>query len=275
MSAEVGRDLVARDVAGSASSARFVVLAAEHRFVAHGTRFEVALDGSVVRLAVAEGEVAVHRPDGSVVIVRAPGTWSSDGASGSAGGEPVVAAPHGLSEGAAGWPIVRVQRADIVRWEIGDVQVEGLGGLAMRAPPGELAITGFDAAGVAFRTVAVVGADGLSLGADALVPEPPRVSEGTIPEEDVVDVVEAGAPQLRRCYELALRARPDLEEAHAMARVTVAFDGTVARVQLRGDDLPPAIDQCVRTHLGRLTFPPPRGGSTFRFDLPIGFAPQR
>nr|MDQ3034021.1 TonB family protein [Myxococcota bacterium] len=254
---------------------RFVVMASEHRFEGHATRYEIELDtppaagtASVVRLWVGEGVVRVHRPDGRTDVVRAPGSWSSDGAAAELGGE--VGRAHGIGDDTAAWPVLRVSHPDVVRWEVGDVAVGGPGELGMRVGAGQLAITGFDASGRAFRTVADVGGDGLTIDASGLVPEAPRVrADGYLPSQDIEEVMRRGLPRLRQCYELGLRARPDLEGT-VVLRILVALDGSVSRARVVGGDVPDELQQCVRNYAERWTFPPPRGG-TVTFDVPLSF----
>ncbi|UJR80965.1 AgmX/PglI C-terminal domain-containing protein [Sandaracinus amylolyticus] len=245
---------------------RFVVIASEHRFALRVTRAEVVLDeGGVVRLAVAEGEVEVQRPDGRVEIVRAPARWSSA----EAGEVPRVREPHGIADADAGTGVLRVRHPGLVRWQIGDVEAEGAGELAMRVRPGELNIGGFDQTGRAFRTVIVVGEDGVALDAADLQPQAPRVREGTLPEADIREVVQGGLPRLRQCYELGMRERPDLE-GRLTVRITVGLDGSVSRAEVVGGDVPEGLQQCVRNYAERWTFPPPSGGFV-RFDVPLAF----
>lgn len=262
-----GSLVAAVDPARIASGSRFLVLAAEHRLEAHGTRFEVMLEAGVVRLGVAEGEVAVHAPDGTVTIVRAPDSWSSAGGEGETA---PIAAPYALGAEARAWPVVSVAREGIVRWEIGEYAVEGIGTLSMRAPPGELAVAGFDANGHAFRTVAIVGANGLTIAGEALVPEPPRVRQGTLDvEREVWPVIRSGARRLQQCYEGALRRSEPLE-VRVNVEITVAYDGSVSRIRAL-DEVPPALDECLQTHIARWIFPPPHGNGSFRFRAPFDF----
>ncbi|WP_053233593.1 AgmX/PglI C-terminal domain-containing protein [Sandaracinus amylolyticus] len=245
---------------------RFVVIASEHRFELRVTRAEVVLDeGGVVRLAVAEGEVEVHRPDGRVEIVRAPARWSSA----EVGEVPRVREPHGIADADAGTGVLHVRHPGLVRWQIGDVEAQGAGELAMRVRPGELNIGGFDSTGRAFRTVVVVGEDGVALDATDLQPQAPRVREGTLPEAEIRQTVQRGLPRLRQCYELGMRERPDLE-GRLTVRITVGLDGSVSRAEVVGGDVPEGLQQCVRNYAERWTFPPPSGGFV-RFDVPLAF----
>lgn len=247
-------------------SSRFIVMASEHRFEARATHFEVELEADSLRLDVAEGEVAVHHPDGRVEVVRAPGHWSMNGSS--SGGERALQRPYGLEDEAQA--VLRANRPDIVRWEIGDVAFEGRGQLAMRVGLGALSITGFDGEGRAFRRVADIGGDGLTIDALGLVAGAPRVrANGFLPEREIREVVERGQLRLRQCYEQGLRERPDLE-GQMRVQITVGLDGSVMRYQVTSGDIPVGMQACVRNYVERWSFPPPRGG-TVTFEAPLSF----
>ncbi len=246
------------------SASRFVVMASEHRFVGRATHFEIELAPDSLRLDVAEGEVEVHRPDGRVDIVRAPGHWSTNGSSSE--DERAVQRPYGLD----GEAVLRANHPDIVRWEIGDLAFEGRGRLAMRVGLGGLSIAGFDQEGRGFRRVADIGGDGLTIDALGLVEDGPRVrANGFLPEREIREVVERGQLRLRQCYEQGLRERPDLE-GQMRVQITVGLDGSVMRYRVTSGDIPEGMQACVRNYVERWSFPPPRGG-TVTFEAPLSF----
>jgi ferric-dicitrate binding protein FerR (iron transport regulator) len=251
---------------GFRSSSRFVVMASEYRFEGHATHFEVELEADSLRLDVAEGEVRVHRPDGRVETVRAPGHWSANGSSSEDGR--TLQRPYGLDGEAQA--MLRADHPDIVRWEIGDLAFEGRGQLAMRVGLGALSITGFDEDGRAFRRVADIGGDGLTIDAHGLVADAPRVrANGFLPEREIREVVERGQLRLRQCYEQGLRERPDLE-GQMRVQITVGLDGSVMRYRVTSGDIPEGMQACVRNYVERWSFPPPRGG-TVTFEAPLSF----
>lgn len=248
-------------------SSRFLVMASEHRFEGRATHFEVELRADELTLLVSRGEVTVHRPDGRVEVVVAPGHWST-AISGQEGAARAFRAPYGLGDDPQA--VLRAEHPDIVRWEIGDFAFEGRGGLAMRVGLGVLSITGFDAEGRAFRRTADIGGDGLHLDTLGLAPDAPRVrANGFLPEREIREVVERGQLRLRQCYEQGLRERPDLE-GRMRVQITVGLDGSVMRYQVTDGDVPEGMQACVRNYVERWSFPPPRGG-TVTFEAPLTF----
>jgi hypothetical protein len=262
------------------SGARFVVLAAAYRIEARATRFEVELDGDWdsrsptergdrVAVRLAEGEVLLHHPDGRVEILRAPATWPGAG-----GGVSDVGTPS-----PGGEAILRLEHGEIVRWEIGATSADGSGALAMAVRSGPIAIAGFDAHGRAFRTAAVVGADGLAIGGDTLVAEPPRISQGYLPPSQIDAVVRPAAPRVEQCFDRALRLDPRIPGGVYTLRFTVSMEGTVTRVRPLGRvPVPAPIVACIEQQAARWTFPPPAGGPV-QFDQPfavsVAGAPRR
>jgi hypothetical protein len=263
-------------------SARYAVLAAAHRFEAHGTRFEVELEAptegapigvgseaipGALFLAVTEGSVAVHRPDGTVVIVTAPGTWSSRGAGRAT---PEVREVRGLGEPEGGARLA-LSHPDVVRWEIDGQSFDGAGAVELRVRQGEHAIVALDASGRAFRTVATVGGNGLTLGTRDIAIEPMRHQRaGYLPPADIEGVVRRGMLRMRACYEHAMRDAPDLGGS-LMMRITIGLEGEVTRAQVVGGDVPEGLQTCVRGQAERWMFPPPEGGP-LTFEVPLSFA---
>ncbi len=261
----VAPDEVAPDQDGASDgvvvrTSRVVMLAGGYRASARAAAFRMTMVDTL-SLEVSEGEVVLEAPDGRVETLVAPARWPADDDDDS------IAIPSLVGAGA---PLLTVRREGIVRWEIGDVASVGADGIALRAAPGSITIAGFDAQDRAFRTVVVLGADGLDVAGDALVAEPPRLRTGFLPEEDIRRVVARGLPGLRRCYEAGLRLRPDLEGT-IRARITVALDGSVRRIAILDDDVPAPLRECVTLQAGRWVFPTPTGGPV-TFEAPLAFA---
>jgi hypothetical protein len=250
------------------SDARVVVLAGAYRVEIRAARCTIDLtddDDARVSVAAADpevGEVRVVAPDGTVHLLTGPSgtrTWS-------ASGEPalldaLVLAPF---EGA----LLQVEHPGAVRFEIAGQIVEGGPTLAMRVAPGLVAIRAFEADGRELRSEVSIGPEGLALAPDALQPLRPRI-QGYLSPEEITPVVRQSQRALQRCYEQALRLRPDLGGGLLRARVTLDGRGAVRRVQIDDDGAPPSLEACVRQEAAQWAFPPP--GGPMSFELPLRF----
>jgi hypothetical protein len=129
------------------------------------------------------------------------------------------------------------------------------------------------------KIVLQVPADGLSLAPDALrkllkQQKPAASTRGAdIDFQPVLSVVHAGTDSLQRCYERALKQRPDLDGRLTM-RLTLSADGQVREAQPRGQSaaLPEALVACLRTVSGQWRFP--ATGSALTFDVPLRLSPR-
>jgi hypothetical protein len=252
------------------TDARVVVLAGAYRVEIRAARCTIDLvdepDGRTrVSVAAADptvGEVVVIGPEGSRHVLTgpdAPRAWSSSG-------EP--AQLEELAQAPADGALLQVAHEGAVRFQIDDHVVEGGPSLAMRVPPGLVTIRAFDAAGREFRTEVSLGPDGLALAPDALQPLRPRL-QGYLAPEEITPVVRQSQRALQRCYEQALRLRPDLGGGLLRARVTLDGRGAVRRVQLEHDGAPASLEACVRQEAATWAFPPP--GGPMSFELPLRF----
>jgi len=237
-----------------------------------GTRFEVRREGDDVAVTVDEGVVEVLRDGALVALLPAPAQWSSrDGFQSSPQGS--VRAPWGLSLAPSEGADVQLAPTDrLVRWEIGGATFVAAGGLAMRAPPGPLALTAIDAQGRRHDATVEVAAEGALVEDTVVLPEEQPSRRGTLRPEDIQSVVRPSVARMQRCYERILRRmNPELEGSYAL-RVTVQRDGSVRRVRVVTDaDAPPPFVACLETIARRWRFPSPEGGPTATFRLPLRF----
>lgn len=259
------------------SSARVVVLAGDDRVEVRAARCTIELVHGVVRVSADALSVAGPTTRGEIVVVQGTarsslpeqGGWSSaaDDSAALPTLSPVDLAPL---EGA----MLSVGSHGGVRFEVGEQRFEGGPTLAMRAPPGPLDLRVFDAAGQERRASIVLGAEGLALRPDELLPvEPARVEatrprvQGSLPPEAVAPVVRASQRALQRCYEGALRLHPHLGSGVLHARVTLDARGEVHHLALEGESVPPTLEACVRQEAARWQFPSPGGPVTFAVPL--------
>jgi ferric-dicitrate binding protein FerR (iron transport regulator) len=96
---------------------------------------------------------------------------------------------------------------------------------------------------------------------------------GTLPKRVVRDTLNRAKPDLKACYEMALKRFPELEVS-VTARVSVSLRGHVSRVRLKGGERWPNLERCISSVLGQMSFPPPTGGPV---DLifPLRLSPER
>ncbi len=256
------------------ASSRVVVLAGSYRVEIRAARCTIDLDetdAARVVLGEAHGDLA------EVVVVDAEGhrteltgeagAWASrtaPGAPANPGSVALTDLPIALADG----PIVQITFPDAVRFEVGEMSVEGGPTLALRVHEGGLDVRAFDRNGRAFRAHVDVGPDGLALSPDQLEPMRPRIV-GFLPPEDITPIVQRSQRALQRCYEQAMRQHPEIGGGVMRARVTLDSRGAVRVVEIEGDAVPPSLDQCVRQEAATWTFPPP--GGPMSFELPLRF----
>ncbi|GAB4196474.1 MAG: hypothetical protein OHK0013_03670 [Sandaracinaceae bacterium] len=251
------------------SDARVVVLAGAYRVEIRAARCTIDLvadgtGGTRVSVAAADptiGEVRVFGPEGETILTGPNGTrnWSSEG-------EPALLEELALApvEGA----LLQIDLPDAVRFEVAGRAIEGGPSLAMRVAPGLVSIRAFEANGRELRGEVSVGPDGVALAPDALQPYRPRI-QGFLSPEEITPVVQQSQRALQRCYEQALRLRPDLGGGLLRARVTLDARGAVRRVRIEGDGAPASLETCVRQEAALWAFPPP--GGPMSFELPLRF----
>ncbi|MEM9071158.1 MAG: AgmX/PglI C-terminal domain-containing protein [Myxococcota bacterium] len=249
----------------------YLIEAAGYTVQVRGTRFDVRREEERVAVTVDEGVVEVRRGEEVVALLPAPATWTShaDFSPTALGG---VAVARALEAGDDNWPVLEVPELDhIVRWEIDGTPFDVAGALAMRVPPRELDIVGWDRRGRRHVARIAMADEGSVLEATALAPA--RPAAGYIAPDDIQAVVQPTVRRLQRCYERTLRQmNPTLEGSYAL-RVTVRRDGTVRRVRVITDaEAPPPFVGCLQAVASRWTFPSPEGGPTATFQLPLSFS---
>jgi hypothetical protein len=184
-----------------------------------------------------------------------------------------VAAGVGLGAAATGPSApVRVERPGIVRWQLPDGSEVVGGTLSLLAPLGSLRLVGLDGLGAPTELALTVEASGLVAEGAPLEPLGPRLTGYLAPE------LLAGAidrARLTRCYNHALRLRPDLGPAQFRLRVTLSARGEVVRTRLEGGEVPPSLEACVAEETARWTFPAPGGPMSFVVPLSFSAVPGR
>ena len=244
------------------AESRIVVLASAHRVVIEAAR--CTIDFTEGRLAVVaaglEGHVFV---DGAPIAIDHEGArfYLSEGASSAITPE--------TFQGSVEGPVLAVNRADIVRFEVDGISLLGGPSLAMHVSPDDHHVRAFDASGHVYEANVVVGADGASLSPDDLAPRRVRV-EGFLSPEEITPVVRASQHALQRCYEQALRLQPELGGARVVARVALDADGEVRRVHLDNQNVPASVEACITHEAAQWHFPAP--GGPMSFELPLRFA---
>jgi ferric-dicitrate binding protein FerR (iron transport regulator) len=244
----------------------FTIVAAPYEVRSLGTRFRVtkSVDG-VVTVTLEEGSVEVLRDGERVARLDAPARWSSD-PSEHAAGESNVVTPS-LGERTLALELPATER--FVRWTVdGDALPGGVAGALLLAP-GDYEITGFDADGDPHATTLTLVDEGASLDERALEPVRTGPPVGYLEPAQIQATVAPTIRRLQACYERDLRRTDPNLSGNITLRVRVLRDGTVRRVQLRGDaDVPHTLRNCLVRHASAWEFPEPDGGPV-TFDLPL------
>lgn len=252
--------------AGFSSESRVVVLAAGYRIEASTAVFDLVLSEEVPSLAleVREGELRVVGM-GVDQVLTAPMRFAPPEAESSVLGE--SHAPPAMEPD--GGVLVRVERPSAVAWEVDGLgSIEGAGILAFRMQPGPLHLVSIDGLGRRTELSREVGPEGLLVAGEPLAPTAPTL-RGYLDPSVINGVVRTSLPNLQRCYEHALRMRPELGGGALVVRVTVAADGGVLRTRIDGGDVPATLQACVTDAATSWTFPAP--GAPVSFDLPLRF----
>jgi FecR protein len=271
----------------------FVVRAAGHRVTVHGTHFEVAAAGDALSVMVSEGRVSVEDDTGHVIAnLRARDHFAVDDKFGmrlathDPGGPAMqLERPRALGVALEDWPLVTL--LDVKALEslgLTGLTLDGSrfpvsGELAVRVPRGDVTLMVERLTIAPQKIVLHVPAEGLSLAPDALrkllKQHKPEASaqKADIDFQPTLSVVHSGTAGLQRCYERALKQRPDLDGRLTM-RLSVGPAGQVRQAQPRGTSatLPEELVACLRTVSGQWRFP--ATGSALTFDVPLRLLPR-
>jgi hypothetical protein len=121
--------------------------------------------------------------------------------------------------------------------------------------------------------LAVVEAPTLDIEGEELTEREWYRPTGTLPKRVVRDAMNRTKPELKKCYETALKRFPELDVS-ITARVRVGGGGDVSWVKLRGAERWPELEVCLSSVLGQMSFPPPHGGSV-DLILPLRLSPEQ
>lgn len=247
-----------------ASSSRVVVLAARYRIAAEVATFDVSLSEDGVVVEVYDGDVRVSGL-GEDRILTGPTRFAPPALPSTSR----ASARRGLGARPEGAVLVRIERPESVRWELPELgSLDGAGALAFEMAPGPLHLISYDALGHAFPLDAVVGPEGLLVAGEALTPTRPTL-RGFLEPSAINGVVRTSLPSLQRCYEHALRLRPELGGGALRLRVSLDGEGRVVRTRVEGGDVPETLQACATAEAERWSFPSP--GGPVSFDLPLRF----
>ena len=277
-----------------AAAEHFVVRAAGYRVTVHGTHFEVAAANDSLSVMVAEGRVSVEDETGHVIAnLHARDHFAVDAKFGMrlatrdpSGPAIPLEQPRGLGVALEDWPLVTLLDVEALEsLGLTGLTLDGSrfpvsGELALRVPRGDVTLIVERLTVAPQRIVLHVPAEGLSLAPDALrkllkqnnKPEA-SAQKADIDFQPVLSVVHSGTANLQRCYERALKQRPDLDGRLTM-RLSVSAAGKVRQVQPRGTSaaLPEGLVACLRTVSGQWRFP--ATGSALTFDVPLRLLPR-
>ena len=258
-----------------------------------GTHFEVAVAGDKLEVLVGEGHVLVQDAEGRVVAdLRARAHFAIDPTFGARlatrdASHPALQLelPRALGIELEAWS--RVSLLDVralERYGVTGLTLDGSrfplsGEIAVRVPRGDVELVIERLTSVPQKVVLYVPPEGLSLAPDALrkllkLPKP-EGSASPRPEVDferVLSVVRAGTGDLQRCYERALKQRPELD-GRLTLRVSLETSGRVAQAQPRSDaNLPADLVDCLRNVASRWHFP--ASPAPLAFDIPLRLQPR-
>lgn len=276
-----------------AAAEHFVVRAAGYRVAVHGTHFEVAAASDALSVMVADGHVSVSDGTGRLIAdLHARDQFAVDAKFGMrlATRDPShptlqLELPRGLGVALEDWPLVTLldvgalESLGLTALTIDGTRFPISGELALRVPRGDVTMIVERLTVAPQKIVLHVPADGLSLAPDALrkllkqqKPEA-NAQPADIDFQPVLSVVHSGTASLQRCYERALKQRPDLDGRLTM-RLSVTATGKVRQAQPRSTSaaLPDELVACLRTVSGQWRFP--ATGYALTFDVPLRLSPH-
>jgi hypothetical protein len=293
---QLTRGRITSQVQPLTASQHYVIEASGYRVTVHGTRFEVAAGDDALDVMVSEGHVEVQDDTGHVIAdLHARDHFAVDSAFGMrlATRDPSHPAlqlelPRGLGAALETWPLVTLlDLAALESLGVTGLTVDGnrfplSGQLALRVPRGDVTLIVDRLTGSPQKIVLSVPADGLSLAAEALRrllrpksedvvgrrADPHADPHADIDYSPVLAVVHAGTSNLQRCYERALKQRPELD-GRLTIRLAVRANGRVGQAAPHGQEatLPAELVSCLRNVAGQWRFP--ATGSALTFDVPL------
>ena len=232
---ELFEGTISSEVAPLAEGDHYSVTAGPWRVEVLGTRFRVWTDGRSLGVRVDEGTVSISR-DGRVMrVLEAPASF------GTASGER-VRSPVAISPASQGWPLLRIPPLAVDTLTVGGLELGAGGNVALRVPPGEVALAG-SGQELSFDTLVQVETD-YHFSAPALTPQAPTRQHGYLPPELIAPVVRAGQRRMTRCQEQADRAGQTITGRFTL-QVTIGRTGVVqhARLVTSGERPPPCLPQ--------------------------------
>jgi hypothetical protein len=278
----------------TAATQHYRILAAGYVVSVRGTHFEVSADQDKLDVMVVEGHVVVEDAAGHLVAdLHARDHFAIDRAFGArlATRDPSHPAlelekPRGLGVVLEAWPLLTLHDvADLERFGVTAISLDGSrfpipGELALRVPRGDVTLV-IERLTVAPQKLTLhVPPEGLSLAPDALRRllklhklENDAAPSTEIDFQPVLAVVRAGTAGLQRCYERALKQRPDLDGSLTM-RLSIEPSGRVSQAlpRSRTATLPADLVECMRKVSSRWRFP--ATGSPLAFDVPLRLQPR-
>lgn len=102
-----------------------------------------------------------------------------------------------------------------------------------------------------------------------------KVSEGSLTKEEIEQVIRAGLPGIKACYEQSLKTSPDAQ-GRIVSLFVISAEGTVSSSTTNFTDKwtgerPEAFTSCVDEAIRGWTFPKPRGGGVVQVKYPFIF----
>ncbi len=286
------RGRLTSEVEPRGATGHFRIQAGGYTVAVRGTHFEVTKTGDKLDVMVAEGRVIVADDTGAQLAdLRARDHFAIDAAFGMrlATRDPShpsleLEHPRGLGIDLASWPLLTLQDvAALERFGVTSLSLDGTrfpipGELAMRVPRGDVTLI-VERLTVAPQNIVLhVPAEGLSLAADALrrllkLHKPDATPAPEIDFQPVLAVVRAGTASLQRCYERALKQRPELD-GRLTIRLSIDGNGRVTQAQPRSQTatLPADLVECMRNVAGQWSFPD--AGAPLAFDVPLRLQPR-
>lgn len=275
---------------------RFEVLARGYTVAVRGTHFSVSAGDERLEVAVDEGHVVVTNSQGQDVADLHAGQRFGLGSALESNGP--VHLPEALGSDASyatnpsgprdsdnmeGAQLATLELPALTALDLGHgVRVETLsvrgasfgtaGQLAMRVPVGDVELDVTLADGRTHALQIEVPLSGFRVDEawwKRALRESAPAAENTLGAAEISVVVQRGMPALERCYELALKQRPDVSGKLTL-RISLDRHGRVQRADPRAQHaaVPEQLVSCLRTAVKRWTFPAP-GPSGITFDAPI------